>query len=130
MLVSARNAKLLADLPASNLKTCSCTKSKECPLDKKCHSKNIIYKANITQENGKNETYTGLTSTTFKAHKTSFKNPYVNQTSLSNHIKKLNKKIIAHTIKWDILSRAKPLSPVSEICSLCIYITFTPGGAT
>ena len=136
--ISARNAKLLADPPAPNLKTCSCTKGKECPLEKKCLSKNIIYKANIIQENGKTETYTGLTSTTFKArlgtHKTSFKNPNVNQTSLSNHIKKLAKKNIAHTIKWDILSSAKPFSPVSGICSLCtkekFYITFKPGVAT
>jgi hypothetical protein len=137
-VISARNAKLLADPPAPDIKTCSCPKTKKCPLEKKCLSKNIIYKATITQDNHKTETYTGLTSNTFKArlgtHKTSFKNPNVNQTSLSNHIKKLENKNITHSIKWEILSSAKPFSPVSGICSLCtkekFYITFKPEMAT
>ena len=57
--ISARSANFWQTPPAPNLKTCSCTKGKECPLEKKCLSKNIIYKANITQENGITETYTG-----------------------------------------------------------------------
>ena len=69
--------------------------------------------------NGKTETYTYLTSTTFKArlgtHKTSFKNPNGNQTSLLIHIKKLDKKNIAHTIKWDTLISANPFSPQGRI---------------
>jgi hypothetical protein len=100
--------------------------------------KNIVYKATITQENKKFETYTGLTSTAFKArlgtHNTSFKNPDANQTSLSKHINKLKKKNIIHSIKWGKVSSAKPFSPVSGICSLCtkdkFYITFKPGMGT
>ena len=114
-VISTRNARLLADPPAPEEKTCSCPKNKECPLDKKCLSKNIVYKATITQENQKTETYTGLTSTTFKArlgtHKTSFKNPEANQTSLSRHINKLKKKNITHSIKWEKVSSAEPFSP-------------------
>ena len=91
--------------------------------DKKCLSINLIYKATITQDNNKTETYTGLTSTTFKArlgtHKSSFKNPDANQTSLSRRINMSRKKNITHSIKWEKVSSAKPFSPLSGICSLC-----------
>ena len=138
-VISSRNAKLLADPPAPDVKTCSCTRNKVCPLGKKCLSKNIIYKATIKQGyHQKTETYTGLTCNTFKSrlstHKSSFKNPDVNQTALSNHIRKLKEKRITHTITWEILDRGQPFSPVSGICSLCtkekFHITFKPGAAT
>ena len=88
--------------------------------------------------NQKFETYIGLTSKTFKArlgtHKTSFKNPNANQTSLSKHINNLKKKNIKHSMKWGKVSSAKPLSSVSGICSLCTtekcYIIFKPGMGT
>ena len=92
-VISSRNAKLLADPPAQNKKTCSCRRNKVCPLGKKCLSKNIVYKATIKQENRnqKIETYTGLTCNTFKSrlstHKNSFKNEDANQTALSNRIR-------------------------------------------
>ena len=114
------------------------SKKQGVPLGQKMFVKNIIYQAKITQKNQKIETYIGLTSTTFKArlgtHKTSFKNPDANQTSLSKHINKLKKKNITHSIKWEKVSSAKPFSPVSGICSLCttekFYITFKPGMGT
>ena len=101
-VILSRNAKLLADPPSPDEKTCSCPRNKECPLGKKCLSKNIIYKATIKQDNQKTETYTGLTCNTFKSrlsnHKSSFKNPDGNQTALSNHIRTLQEKHINHTI--------------------------------
>ena len=136
-MISSRNAKLLADPPAQNKKTCSCRRNKVCPLGKKCLSKNIVYKATIKQEsrNQKIETYTGLTCNSFKSrlstHKNSFKNEDANQTALSNHIRSLKEKRINHTITWEILDRAHPFSPVSGICPLCakekFHITFKPG---
>ena len=137
-VISARNAKLLADPPAQDDKTCSCTRNKECPLGKKCLSKNIVYKATIKQNNLKTETYTGLTCNTFKArlstHKNSFRNADANQTALSNHIRELKQKRINHTITWEIIDRGQPFSPVSGVCSLCtkekFHITFKPGAAT
>ena len=137
-VISARNAKLLADPPAQDEKTCSCTGNKECPLGKKCLSKNIVYKATIKQNNLKTETYTGLTCNTFKArlrtHKNSFRNADANQTALSKHIRDLKQKRINHTITWEIIDRGQPFSPVSGVCSLCTkekyHITFKPGAAT
>ena len=111
-VISARNAKLLA--PPKN---------------------NVVYKATVKQENRKTNTYIGLTSNHFKkrfyAHNHSFKNPDVNQTSLSNHVRKLKEDGIKHTIQWEQIDQAKSFSPVTGICGLCtkekFHITFKPG---
>ena len=134
-VISARNAKLLAAPPAPEGKTCSCPKTKSCPLGGKCLSESMVYRTTIAQENTKVNTYTGLTCNTFKkrlyAHEQSFKNPEKKQTSLSKHIRNLKAKKVKHTIKWEQVDRAKTYSPVSGICALCtkekFYITFKPG---
>ena len=69
-------------------------------------------------------TYTGLTSTTFKArlgtHKISFKNSNANQKSLSRHIDKLKKKKnITHSIKWEKWAVANPSLQFQEYV-LCV----------
>ena len=134
----ARNAKLLAHPPIPDEKTCSCPKNTPCPVDGKCLAEGVIYQATVIQENQKTEKYIGLTCNSFKkrlySHTNSFKNEDVNQTTLSNHIRKLKTKKINFDLKWKIVDRAKPFSPVSGICPLCtkekFYITFKPGMAT
>ena len=134
-VISARNKKLLSPPQDQVEKTCSCTGGKPCPFGGKCLAKGVIYKATVTQENSKINTYIGLTSNSFKkrfySHNNSFKNPDANQTSLSNHVRKLQEKRIKHTIKWEQVDQAKCFSPVSGICALCtkekFYITFKPG---
>ena len=106
-----------------------------CPLEGKCLSKSVVYKATVKQENRKTNTYIGLTSNHFKkrfyAHTHSFKNPDVNQTSLSNHIRNLKEGGIKHTIQWEQIDQARSFSPVTGICGLCtkekFHITFKPG---
>ena len=61
----------------SNTKTCNCQKKSECPLDNNClHEDGVVYQATIKQENGKLDTYIGVTND-FKSrhrnHKKSFK---------------------------------------------------------
>ena len=55
-------------------------------------------------------------------------------TSLSKYIWSLKRKKIDFEMKWKILERAQPFSPVSEICNLCTtekyYIVFEPQEAT
>ena len=67
-------------------------------------------------------------------HKNSFKDIEANQTSLSNHIWELKSKNVNPAIKWKIVDRAKPFSPVTGKCQLCIkekyYILFHPEWAT
>ena len=92
----------------------------------------------MTQTVKTTNTYIGLSSTAFKArlgvHENSFNNPEANQTSLSNHIWDLKKKNLDYRVSWKLIDRAKPYSPVTGKCQLCIkekfYILFYPEMAT
>ena len=135
-IISGRNAKILAK-PEPEKRACSCPATKTCPLDGKCLTDNLVYHATVTEENQIVRNYTGLTSTTFKkrlgVHTQTFNDPTVSQTSLSKHIWELKKKNIEYTLKWRLVDRAKPFSPVTGICALCIrekfYIMFRPNQA-
>ena len=119
---------------------CNCSgKMGPCPLDGKCLAQSIIYKAEISDQNSNLETYTGLTSQTFKKrfykHRESFlkRNPD-NSTTLSTHVWNLKDQGIDFNIKWSIIGRAKPFNPSTRKCRLClkeIYnIIFRPEGAS
>ena len=138
-IISSRNKKLLAP-PQPEERLCSCTKAKKskCPLGGQCLSKNVIYQATITEENGKKSTYTGLSSTDFKArlavHTQTFNDEEgTSQTSLSKFIWKLKRKNVKHEVTWKILDRGATFSPISGKCGLCIkekfYIMFRPESA-
>jgi hypothetical protein len=132
-IISGRNAKILAQDEATP-RSCSCSRNATCPLDGKCLSKNIIYHASVVQADKTTRNYIGLTSTDFKArlavHNQSFKNEEINQTSLSKHILDLKTQKMDYTVGWTLVDRAKPFSPVSNVCALCIrenfYIMFRP----
>ena len=71
------------------------------------------------------ETYVGLTENDFKTrlatHKQNFKNEKQRfNTALSKHIWRIKEKNLDYEIKWKILGRAKPYSPISRKCNLCI----------
>ena len=59
-VISARNAKLLADPPAPVVKTCSCPRGYVCPLGGICLTEGIIYKSTVTQDNEKTNSYIAL----------------------------------------------------------------------
>ena len=68
------------------------------------------------------ETYIGLTATEFKYrysnHLTSIKQNK-KSTALSSYTSKLKSEKVKYTLKWKIVGRAMPFSPVTGICSLC-----------
>ena len=72
-------------------------KKNSCPLDGKCLTKCVVYKATVTEtDKKKQETYIGLTENEFKTrfnlHKSSFKQEHKRTTTtLSDHILKLKK---------------------------------------
>ena len=45
--------------------------------------------------------------------------PDVNQTSLSNRVRKLQEERTKHTIHWEQIEQAKSISPVKGICGIC-----------
>ena len=73
---------------------------------------------------GKEESYVGLTERTFKdrltKHRSSFNNQGYHKNSLSNHIWDLKRKQINFELSWRLLAKAKPYSPSTKVCNLCI----------
>ena len=134
-IISSRNSKILSP-PNSDDRSCSCPKNATCPLDGKCLSDNIVYQTTV-KTNTQTDTYIGLCSTDFKKRLAVHKHSFIsedNQTSLSKHIKKLKNRNIDYELSWKLVTKAKPFSPVSGICNLCIkekfYILFHPEMAT
>ena len=107
-------------------KLCNCRQNSSCPLDGKCLTKCVVYKATVTETTSNNqETYIGLTENEFKTrfnlHKSSFKLEHKRtSTTLSDHVCKLKKKNINFNIKWQVVKRVKPFAPSNEVCGLCL----------
>ena len=59
-IIAGKNAKVLNELPQISSKSCSCTKGKECPLEKRCLEKEIVYQATVEQPNKEVKTYVGF----------------------------------------------------------------------
>ena len=64
-----KHNKTVLDPPTSNSeRTCNCINREKCPLQQKCLTNNIMYKATITsnQDNYHHKIYYGITETKFK----------------------------------------------------------------
>ena len=136
-IIAGKNKKTLNKQP-ENEKICSCPSTKVCPLENKCLTKGLVYKASVTLRNKETKkqetkTYIGQTSTDFKqrlsTHKHSFKYPDKDQTSLSKYIWE-HKSDENWNVTWKIVDRGRKFSPVSGSCQLCakesFYILFKP----
>ena len=72
--------------PSAQARTCNCINKSKCPLNNKCLSNKVLYKANValTTENYRNNIYYGISETKFKSqftnHQKSFKQKIQNQT--------------------------------------------------
>ncbi len=117
---------------------CNCRNKEECPLPGKCQSSNIIYQAKVSTQDSE-ETYIGLTATTFKKrfsnHKQSFndRNKRFN-TQLSKYVWELKDQERDFIINWRIVTKAQPYSNITKRCNLCLaekyYIINKPAMAT
>ena len=140
-LISSHNSTILKQNMKQEdptiTKNCNCRKNSDpCPLEKKCMEECVVYQATVTEtKTDKKHTYIGLTADTFKErhrnHKKSFNlKKYSKETELSKFIWVLKTNKIEYSIKWKILEKAKPFSPVSKTCRLCIrekyYLIFKP----
>ena len=128
-IISSHNKKLLNKKQNTDAKECNCRSNKTCPLDGKCLTSGIVYQATVTHKDSENSekqaTYVGLTENTFKTrfngHTDSFKHKEKRfATTLSQYIWKLKEKQVQYTINWKILSKAKPYSPSTKKCFLCL----------
>ena len=103
------------------------------------YNRSVIYRAEVLEDNGTRNTYTGLTGNTFKeryyGHASSFRNrSKENSTTLSTHIWQLKDENKNYNIKWKIIDRGKIFNPTNRKCNLCLkekyHIIFQPEGAS
>ena len=111
--------------PPKNM--CNCRDKNNCPMDNKCLTDSIVYRADVTATGSVQESkfYLGLTSNSFKqrfsSHKTSFTHEkHKDQTRLSAHIWQLKEKGANIDIRWSIVRHAKAHQPGDKTCSLCL----------
>ena len=100
-----------------------------------CQVANVVYKATVTRaDTSQVETYTGSTAQTIKdrwrGHDSDIRHPERSGTCLSKYIHKLSGQGVGYTLRWEILMRAPPWHPISNICRLCTlekhHILFHP----
>ena len=138
--ISKHNAKIRnkKEKNTNNTKTCNCKKDEngqaKCPLDGKCLTESMVYKAEINIIPLKPKVYYGLTERTFKAryteHKSSFK-PRIEKptkqgekpkkkSTIASYVLDWKKKGREPSISWSIKAKAHAYSSGSRQCDLCL----------
>ena len=125
-IISGHNKKILrGEKPAYPVKKdCNCRGGvPTCPLEGKCQTKSLVYKAEVTTREGMKE-YLGQASNTFKfrynGHTDSFRNEHKEKdTTLSKYLWQLKRREEEHEIKWYIASLAIPYTRETKRCQLC-----------
>ena len=126
-IISAHNAKVLGsniDAP-SPPSPCNCRVPADCPLDRKCQTPCIVYKATVTAPARPPKIYYGLTEGPFKEryrnHTFSFRHKDSSMsTELSKYIWQLKDEDVESRIKWEIVRRAVPYRCGTRKCDLCL----------
>ena len=125
--INIHNKKVTKAKPSAQARICKCTNKSKCPLNNKCLSNTVLYKANIisTTENYRNKIYYGISETKFKSrnanHRKSFKNrKYKTDTELSNKIWKLKEQNKNVDISWEILGVHQSYNTSTKRCMLCL----------
>ena len=128
-VINKHNFSILSKIKNSSTQetkdNCNCRKINECPLNKNCLANNVVYKAEVKDNEGDIKEYVGMTSTTFKErysnHKKSFEDPrYAKSTELSKHIWNLKNMKRSYNIKWTILKRSTSYRSGAKNCNLCL----------
>ena len=99
-------------MKSTEQRTCNCLNKVNCPLEQKCLTTNIDYKAKLTSsnQNYQEKVYFRSCETTIKKgiskHKKSFNlNEYKNERELSNEIWRLKHSGHHPKVKWDIVKK-------------------------
>ena len=105
-------------------KKCNCRITDQCPLNGKCLTTCLVYKADVITDDDQRQ-YTGLTEETFKQwyynHQLSLRDrKYSNSTELSKYAWKLKESNKVHNINWSIHRRAAVYTNKSKRCNLCL----------
>ena len=103
---------------------CNCKNLQDCPLNEKCRTKFIIYKASISTPNSPTQHYFGCCETEFKTrfynHRQSFNHRNkANATELSKTLWKYKDKGIKPRITWSIVCKSFAYTSGAKRCNLC-----------
>ena len=119
---------------------CNCSGAMgPCPLNGNCLESSFIYRAEVIDENQNRETYTGLTSRSFKErfyeHRNSIKHrSSEHSTTFSSHIWDLKDRNKSFDVSWKVVGKAGAFNPLTKKCNLCLkeklFIIFKPEGAS
>ena len=123
-IINSHNRKILNE-NTNNVenenKNCNCQKKHKCPIENKCCTSCVIYKATINNEK---TNYIGMTQGKFKDRFTQHKHTFKNKskkfaTTLSAYTwnKGLNPE---PNIKWEIIQKCSTYKPGNFNCDLCI----------
>lgn len=124
-VISSHNAKVLNPTPASVPRACNCRQPDNCPLNGKCLTECVVYKATVTSQQNPARYYYGLTEGAFKtrftAHTRSFRAESCrNSTELSKYVWDIRDKGMDYEISWDIAQRAYPYKCGTRRCDICL----------
>ena len=106
-------------------KLCNCrSRTVPCPLDKKCLTSNIVYRADIKTNDNDHKIYIGTSGNSFKeryaGHKTTFKHKQKkNSTELSKYFWKLTDEGKSPQIEWSIVRKIIGKASLRSGCNLC-----------
>ena len=121
--ISSHNKKILY---SDNTKYgCNCNDKNKCPLDNKCLTPRIVYRADVTNDQTQEQKfYYGISDTPFKEwyenHKKSFRHKeYSTETDLAKYCWELKDKGAVPTVNFSIAKRVKGKSLINN-CSLCL----------
>ena len=120
-IINSRNAKILFPKKSTEQRTCNCLNKVNCPLEQKCLTTNIFYKAKVrsSNQNYQEIVYFGSCETSienrFSNHKKSFNlKEYKNETVLSNEIWRIKKSCHHSRVKWEIVKKCVRYSPQTK----------------
>ena len=122
-LIKGHNSKILNASKTQKQKLCNCRNKDQCPLNRDCLAKCIVYKAEVIHDNT-TETYYGQCEGEFKTrynnHTKSFHHQkHRHETELSNRVWKLKEEGEVYDLKWSIVARANAYKSGSKSCDLC-----------
>ena len=120
-IIASHNRKIFNINTSNSENGCNCRGGvNSCPLNGKCLTEALVYKATVQSGDQKAE-YIGLASTSFKSrfnnHTSSFKNrKQQHSTALSQHVWELKDENKQFEISWSIVSLAAPYQKETKKC--------------
>ena len=120
-ITNTHNKKII-NPPKDNIaRTCNCIRKKQCPLNEKCLTNDVLCQESITtnEENPKTKIYYGVCETAFKLryanHKKTFNNiKYQTDTKLSNEYWNKISANKTSNVSWEILGTHKSYNKISN----------------